>query len=137
MAETLTILCVDEDEDALFIASLSLGLDPDVSVIVARSGPIALDLLKMSSVRMSAILVEARMSDMSGTALLSIVRQTPAFAAIPVIFLTASVSRAEAALYQAAGAAGIIAKPYDPITLADDVRRVLARTGPPEPHAAS
>lgn len=126
MPDRLRILCVDDDEDALFIASLSLRLDPDIAVIVSRSGADALGILAASPTGFSCLLVEERMAGMSGSALLTLVKNRFDPLKLPVVFLTASVSDAEAARYMPLGATGIIPKPYDPLTLAAQVRALLA-----------
>jgi len=48
-------------------------------------------------------------------------RANPATAMIPVIFLTAKVQPPEVKQYQALGALNVIAKPFDPMTLAAQV----------------
>ena len=43
---------------------------------------------------------------------------------MPVIFMTAKVQQAEIDGYRKLGAAGVIAKPFDPMTLAERVREI-------------
>jgi CheY-like chemotaxis protein len=52
-------------------------------------------------------------------------RSLPATASIPVIFCTAKAQRHEVEHFHSLGAAGVIAKPFDPMTLHDEVRRIL------------
>ena len=54
--------------------------------------------------------------------LLAALRARPATAATPVIFLTAKAQPEEIARLRALGAIEVLAKPFDPMTLADQVR---------------
>ena len=70
------------------------------------------------------------MPGMDGPATLARLRQDPATAAIPVVFLTANSDPSDIANYIALGALDVIAKPYNPMTLADQVREVWAKYTP-------
>ncbi len=47
------------------------------------------------------------------------------YAQIPVIFMTAKVMQNEVAEYTAMGAAGVIPKPFDPMTLAERIKEIM------------
>jgi two-component system OmpR family response regulator len=51
-------------------------------------------------------------------------RKNPHSSKIPVIFITASVSNKDIAKYKKTGALDVIAKPFDPMTLADRVKQI-------------
>ena len=72
-----------------------------------------------------AVLSDVQLTDGDGTALLAGLRAAPATRDVPVIFLTASTAPGEVARLTALGARGVIAKPFDPRTLAADVRQLL------------
>jgi CheY-like chemotaxis protein len=61
---------------------------------------------------------------MDGLATLVQLRANPATGAVPVVFMTAKVQAREVELYRKAGAAGVIPKPFDPMTLAEQVREL-------------
>jgi DNA-binding response OmpR family regulator len=46
---------------------------------------------------------------------------------VPVIFITAKVQREEIEQYIELGAAGVITKPFDPISLPDEIETILTR----------
>jgi two-component system OmpR family response regulator len=133
MAETLNVLCIDDDEDALIIAGISLGLDREISARTARGGSDALAILRQPDTRVDCILLDVRMPDISGPDLLTVIRTLGGHARTPVIFLTASVREVDAKHYAALGAIGMIAKPFDPLALAAQVRRLVAKTSPTSP----
>ena len=100
-------------------------------VAIAVSGPDAIEQAVQNPPDL--IMLDVMMPGMDGLATLARLRDDERTAAIPVIFLTAKVQRAELERYRAAGAA-VIAKPFDPMKLPDEIRRVLSRswaTGPP------
>jgi CheY-like chemotaxis protein len=126
MAAERSILCVDDDEDTLFITTLSLELDNDIRVTKSSRGSDALALLAGSGAQIDCIILDVRMPDMGGPELLAAIRTLPAHRKTPVIFLTAGIRDGDAERYAALGASGVLSKPYDPLTLAADVRRILA-----------
>lgn len=122
MADPITILCIDDDADMLFIARLSLELDQGVAVTTARGGEAALRLLDATARRFDCILLDMQMPTTGGAELLPLIRARPDYAAVPIIFLTASVRSHDREAHRALGACGTIAKPFDPLTLAAQVR---------------
>ena len=75
------------------------------------------------------ILLDMMMPGMDGVATLERLRRDPACAAVPVVFMTARVQPDEVAAYLALGAEGVIAKPYDPMSLAGQVNELWERHG--------
>jgi two-component system OmpR family response regulator len=65
------------------------------------------------------------MPTMDGSQTLAALRAQPETAATPVIFLTAKAVQVEVERMRALGAAGVLIKPFDPRTLAGDVRALL------------
>jgi len=65
------------------------------------------------------------MPEMDGPELLTRLRTSASTAGIPVVFMTARAQTNEVEQFLALGAAGVIAKPFDPMTLAASVRACL------------
>ena len=75
--------------------------------------------------RPDLILLDAAMAGgMGGAQALAALRADPTLQAIPVIFVTGLATEADRASYQRFGAAELIAKPFDPLTLATRVRAI-------------
>lgn len=123
------ILYVDDDPDIRHIVELSLSLDPSLQIRAAASGEEALAAIDDGSPPPQVVLVDMMMPGMDGLALLAHLRERPATAAVPVVFMTARGRQADLDRYHAAGAAGVIVKPFDPLTLADRIREVTAANG--------
>ena len=124
-----TALLVDDEEDIRTIGRMSLENLGGVQVSSAENGKHCLQVVR-SKVDAGAppdvILLDVMMPDMDGPTTLKELQRTPDFAGIPVIFMTAKVLRHEVEEYMRLGACGVIQKPFDPVTLTDEVRRILA-----------
>ena len=117
------IMIVDDDEDICTVVELAARRVGGWDVVVAASGQEAL--AKARSERPDVILLDAMMPVLDGPATLVKLREEPSTATIPVIFLTAKVQRREVERYMALGAIGVIRKPFDAMTLPDEVRRIV------------
>jgi len=122
----LKALYVDDHEDVRDVVEYSLKLDDSIDVVVADSGLAALALLDQGRFHPDVILLDVMMPVMDGPAVLAALSDRPAFAQTPVIFVTARTQSREIAAYRALGVAGLITKPFDPLTLARDVRAMIA-----------
>ena len=117
---------VDDEPDIREVAALSLGLDPDIEARVCASGPELLALVQ--TWRPAVILLDVMMPNMDGPATLAgLRREHPLLAAVPVVFITARTQAHEVDRFTALGAAGVITKPFDPMTLASTARSFLTK----------
>ena len=121
----LTVLYVDDEPDLRDVSSLALQLDPDIEVYVAASGEEALSLLTSGACAPDVVLLDVMMPNLDGPGVLKQLRNDDRFLRLPVIFITARVREQEIAHLKSLGAAGVIAKPFDPMTLATDVRALF------------
>ncbi len=124
MAGALYVLLVDDDEDIRAIGAIALEQVGGLTTATAANGPEAL--VGGRTEQPDAILLDAMMPGLDGPATLARLRADPATAHIPVIFLTARVQQQDVSGYLEAGAAGVIAKPFDPLSVADEVRAIIA-----------
>ena len=121
----LVVLHVDDEPDIREVAGMALDLDPDVALTSVDSGQAALDVLK-AGLRPDIVLLDVMMPVMDGPSTLERLRTIDGLEATPVIFMTARVQTAEQQRYLSLGAIGVITKPFDPMTLAGEVRDLLA-----------
>jgi CheY-like chemotaxis protein len=124
---SLRILHVDDEPDIREVVKLSLGLDPAFSVRSCTSGGDALAMAVDWSPDM--ILCDVMMPGMDGPATLVRLRECPQTVNTPVVFMTARAQTRELEHFKSLGATGVIAKPFDPMTLANLVRCYLRSTG--------
>ena len=121
----LTILHVDDEDDIREVAAFALELDSDMTLTSAPSGERALAALD-GGLRPDVILLDVMMPHLDGPGTLARIRQRPEHVSTPVIFMTARAQSGEIDHYRALGALDVITKPFDPMTLARDVRAILA-----------
>lgn len=119
------ILYIEDEADIQTIARLALESIGGFVVETCSSGREGLD--RVADFAPDLVLLDVMMPDMDGPATLRALRQLPGMAAVPVVFMTAKVQPQEVAEYRARGALDVIAKPFDPMTLAAQVREIWAR----------
>jgi two-component system, cell cycle response regulator len=115
-----TLLYVDDDPDIREIVQMSLSLDGQLNVLTSDGGERAL--LKMHVEHPDLVVLDVMMPGMDGPTLLRRMRQDPGLAQVPVIFMTAKASAEETERFRELSAIGVIAKPFDPMTLGAQVR---------------
>jgi CheY-like chemotaxis protein len=119
---TFKILYVDDEADLREIAQISLELDPTLEVRTCSSGHEALALAK--EWEPDVVLLDVMMPVMDGPQTLSCLREQ-AGSALPIVFITARAGASEARQLLDLGAQGVIAKPFNPMELAAEVRAYL------------
>lgn len=117
------ILYVDDEADIREVAAMSLELDPGFEVRTAASGAEALQIA--SEWKPELILLDVMMPGMDGPTTFFHLREGVETAAITVVFITARTQAQEVEGFKALGAKGVIAKPFDPMSLAATVRGYL------------
>jgi two-component system OmpR family response regulator len=116
------ILYAEDEPDIQAVAKLALEMLGGFKVLICGNGTETLE--KVKDFAPNLILLDVMMPGMDGPTTLAHLRTDPATASIPVVFLTAKVQAAEVAQYQALGALTVLAKPFNPMTLAAQVKEV-------------
>lgn len=119
------LLYVEDEPDIQAIARLALEAVGGYVVEICSSGDEALR--RAPAFRPDLILLDVMMPGMDGPTTLQALRALPELAGAPAVFMTAKVQPAEIAHFKALGALDVIAKPFDPMTLSDTVRRIWDR----------
>jgi CheY-like chemotaxis protein len=118
------VMLVDDEEDIRTIGQLSLGRVGGWQTVMAASGAEALT--KAAAEQPDLILLDVMMPELDGPTTFGLLRAQEATARIPIIFMTAKVQKHEVARYLELGAVGVIHKPFDPMMLPSEIRRLLA-----------
>lgn len=121
----LEILHVDDEPDIREVAAICLTIDPAIKVRSVGSGAEALALLSTGWVP-DVIMLDVMMPGLDGPGTLKGIRRSSAHAATPVIFMTARAQAHEQSRLVGLGAVAVITKPFDPMTLLQQVRSHLA-----------
>ena len=118
-----TVLLIDDEPDIREVVELSLGSVAGWEVLTASSGADGVELA--SAQRPDVILLDVMMPGLDGPATLDVLRGRDETRAIPVLFMTAKAQAGELTRYASLGVAGVIPKPFDPMTLSDRVAAAL------------
>src|SRR4051794_399418 len=111
---SLRVLHVDDEPDIREVVEMSLALDPDFMIRGCGSGADALT--ASDEWPPDLILLDVMMPVMDGPTTLKRLRERPKTAYTPVVFMTARAQAREIEQFVALGAAGVIPKPFDPMT---------------------
>lgn len=118
------ILYVEDEPDIRAVARLALEQLGGFVVELCGSGKEALE--RFPDFKPDLVLLDVMMPGMDGPSTLHALRGLAGAAQTPVVFMTAKVQPQEIAQYKQLGAADVIPKPFDPLTLADRVRAIWA-----------
>jgi len=119
----MRILVVDDDPAELLLASIALKDLGGFEVILAQQGKEAVERAK--SELPDAILIDFVLDDMDGQEVFRLLQGSKDTSEIPVIFHTAKTDPSEVTSLIALGAKGVIGKPFDPMHLAEEIKRIL------------
>jgi CheY-like chemotaxis protein len=127
MAKLNRILYVEDEPDIRAVAKIALETVGGLTVRMCGSGEEALNCAMEFSPDL--LLLDVMMPGMDGPTTLQELRRIPQLASTPAIFMTAKVQPQEIEQFKAMGALDVIAKPFDPMTLADDIKLIWDRAG--------
>ena len=125
--ELKRILYVEDEPDIQTVAKLALENIGGYTVEVCSSGREAL--AKAPEFAPDLILLDVMMPDMDGVSTYKALREIAETATTPVLFMTAKIQKNEIEGYKELGALDVIAKPFDPMTLADQVKAIWDKRG--------
>lgn len=117
------ILVIDDDDDVRLLARISLSRVGGYDVREADGAASGLTLAATASP--DAILLDVMMPGTDGPTALALLREQEATRDVPVIFLTAKVRTSDHDRLLSLGVAGVIGKPFDPMTLPVQVAAAL------------
>ncbi len=117
------ILIIDDEDDIREVAALSLEATAGWQILAARSG--AEGIAIASAQHPDAILLDVMMPGVDGPSTFRLMQAIPAIAHIPVLLLTAKVQGIDQRRFAGLGVAAVLFKPFDPLTLAQQISEVL------------
>lgn len=120
------IMVVDDDPDILSIARIALETMGGYTIETCSSGQEALN--RVAAFDPDMILLDAMMPGMNGPETFKALTKAPNQDTTPVVFFTGRVQSEDIAMFKNLGAAGVVAKPFDPMQLAGKVKDIWERT---------
>ena len=118
------VLLIDDDDDIREVAALAFESAGEFEVATADGGDAGVE--QALRTRPDVVLLDVMMPGIDGPSTLARLRAHQETRAVPVIFLTAKVQASDKRTLLALGAQGIIAKPFDPMLLPDQVLEILS-----------
>lgn len=126
MGDLQRILYVEDDDDIREVTEMALTLVAGFSVCACSSGAEAVKVA--TSFMPDMIVLDVMMPIMDGPATMASLRTERILASTPVVFLTAKVTRAAIEEYESLGVAGIIRKPFNPLTIGSQLEDIWVST---------
>ena len=125
MTELKKILYVEDEPDIQMIARVALENVGGFELLVCSSGAEAVE--KAATFDPDLFLLDVVMPGMDGPTTLLELRKIPQLAKTPVMFMTAKVQPQEVEFLKSLNVADVIAKPFDPMGLATNIRDSWAK----------
>jgi two-component system OmpR family response regulator len=116
------IMMVEDEPDIQTIARLALETVGGFTVEICGSGMEALEVAP--TWQPDLILLDVMMPEMDGPTTFQKLKALPGTSMVPVVFMTAKVQPKEIESYKALGAIDVVAKPFDPMTLAETIKSI-------------
>ena len=120
----MVVLYAEDEADIRQVTEFALG-DDGFELVPCVSGEQALE--KAIDLKPDLILLDVMMPGIDGPTTLKKLRELPRLSNTPAIFMTAKVQPAEIEKYKDMGAIGVISKPFDPMSLADNIRDLIGK----------
>lgn len=120
---TRRILIIDDEEAILAVAKLSLKMMTEWEVVTATSGPEGV--IKAETEQPDVVLLDVMMPQMDGITTFKQLQENSKTQTIPVILLTAKAQATEQRQYKEIGVADVITKPFNSLTLANQIAKIL------------
>lgn len=117
------ILMVEDDPDIRRVAVMALKFKGGFEVVTAGDGVEGLE--KAAAEKPDVILLDSMMPKMDGPETCKRLKADDTLKHIPVIFLTAKSQKKEIEAGLEIGAVGYLVKPFDPMTLADELKKLI------------
>lgn len=119
----MRVLYVDDEPDIRTVAVMCLQLNKNFEVQECASGADAVQVARIW--HPDVVLLDVMMPEMDGPMTRLALRDDPATADIPVVFVTARTQPSEVERLLELGVTGVIAKPFDPMSLAEQVTTLM------------
>ena len=126
MKELQRITYVEDEPHIREIVQLALEELGGFKLHVCESGMEALDTVPVF--HPDLVLLDVMMPEMNGVQTFRSLRQIPGLVNTPIIFVTAKAQKHEIQQYKALGAADVIPKPFDPVSLPAEIQAIWERT---------
>lgn len=117
------VLIIDDEQDIRAISRMSVEKVGGWEALEADSGERGIEIA--AAELPDVILLDAMMPGMDGADTIQSLKASESTKDIPVLFLTAKLQAADVERFRELGAEGVLSKPFDPMSLPDEVAAAL------------
>lgn len=121
----MRVLIVDDEPDVRELARIGFEVVGGHQAVLASNGLEALE--RLADTTVDAVVMDVQMPELDGPSTLTEIRATFPADQLPVVFLTASVRPEDLNALHELDVSGVLAKPFDPLTLSAEVVELLGR----------
>jgi CheY-like chemotaxis protein len=122
----IKLMHVEDDPDIREIALMALELSGEFDVLQCSSGQEAV--AKAAAFAPHVFLLDMMMPGMTGRETLDQMRKDALLAKVPAVFMTARAQHSEIEELLKNGAVDVIAKPFDPMALAEQIQVAMSKS---------
>ena len=119
MSDMRRVLCVEDDPDIRMIIEFSLTKVGGLEVRLCAGGELAIE--QAPEFLPDLVLLDVMMPGLNGPETLAALRLLPCMQGVPIVFMTAKAMPDEVEELLQYGATGVIVKPFDPMTLPQNI----------------
>ncbi|RYF20861.1 MAG: response regulator [Oxalobacteraceae bacterium] len=123
-AQHLNIVLMEDSQDHQLIINITLSMDIHVKTYIASSNREYWEIVKQGS-HPDVFLISETFYGKNKTAAKDDIRINTLNVSTPFIVLTTNGAAEEEQAFREAGAIGVIVKPFNPLTLTTEIRRIL------------
>ncbi len=123
--ELKRILYVEDEPDIQAVAKIALESVGGFTLEICSSGFEAVE--KGSQFKPDLLLLDVMMPGMDGVSTLQELRKQPGLESTPAMFMTAKVRPSEVEQLRKQGAIDVIPKPFDPMTLSENLKSLWTK----------
>lgn len=124
MKQLEKVMLVEDDPDIAVLARIAIEEFGGLQFVHHASGADALD--SIAEQKPDLLLLDYRMPGMNGAEVMSAVRNSEDGRDLPIVFMTASLMPRHVQRLRDLGALDVLAKPFDPLTLAERLKAIWA-----------
>ncbi|MFQ3200183.1 MAG: two-component system OmpR family response regulator [Zhongshania sp.] len=125
ITELTKLMYIEDETDIRVVAEIALSQIAGFTVKICASGNEGLESLE--NFRPQLILLDVMMPGMDGPQVLEKIQQLQEFCDTPVVFITAKAQIEEINKLKTLGAIDVITKPFNPMTLGDEIKTIWQR----------
>lgn len=125
MSDSISVVYVEDDPDIRELVDIIFERERDLDVLTLEPESDVLE--KMRSARPDIVLLDLMMPGVDGRMLANYMKADAELARVPFVFMTAEARPQELEDLYKLGALWVISKPFDPLKLPSEVRRLLAK----------